>query len=117
MSYTRTYAEQVPTRADIEAGTGWQLLEFGAPWCPHCSAAQAPLKAWLAVRAVSHLKVEDGKGRPLGRSFTVKLWPTLVLLRDGAEVARVVRPRDDADLDPLGAAFQPDHAGVGPPTG
>jgi thioredoxin 1 len=24
----------------------------------------------------------------------VKLWPTLVLLRDGQEVARVVRPQD-----------------------
>lgn len=36
--------------------------------------------------------VEDGKGRPLGRSFRVKLWPTLIFLQDGAEVARVVRP-------------------------
>ncbi|MCA1715096.1 MAG: thioredoxin family protein, partial [Gammaproteobacteria bacterium] len=31
-------------------------------------------------------------GRPLGRSFRVKLWPTLVFLRDGVELARVVRP-------------------------
>ena len=39
-----------------------------------------------------HLKVEDGPGRPLGRSFRVKLWPTLVFLKDGQEVARIVRP-------------------------
>jgi len=37
-------------------------------------------------------KVEDGRGRPLGRSFGIKLWPTLVFLRDGQERARVVRP-------------------------
>jgi thioredoxin 1 len=41
---------------------------------------------------VRHLKVEDGRGRPLGRAFGVRLWPTLVLLRDGEELARVVRP-------------------------
>jgi thioredoxin 1 len=39
-----------------------------------------------------HCKVEDGPGRPLGRSYRVKLWPTLVLLRDGQEVGRLVRP-------------------------
>ena len=39
-----------------------------------------------------HVKVEDGPGLPLGRSFKVKLWPTLVFLHDGREVARLVRP-------------------------
>jgi len=42
--------------------------------------------------------VEDGPGRPLGRSFRVKLWPTLVFLKDGRELARVTRP---ANLDEL----------------
>jgi thioredoxin 1 len=41
---------------------------------------------------VHHLKIEDGRGKPLGRSFRVKLWPTLVFLRDGEEIARLVRP-------------------------
>jgi thioredoxin 1 len=44
---------------------------------------------------VRHIKVEDGKGKPLGRSFRVKLWPTLVFLRDGQVVARAVRPGRD----------------------
>ncbi|WP_447593579.1 thioredoxin family protein [Stenotrophomonas rhizophila] len=105
MSYARAYAAQEPGRAAVDAAPGWQLLEFGAPWCPHCSAAQAPLKDWLEARdTISHLKIEDGKGRPLGRSFQVRLWPTLVLLHDGQEVARVVRPRADADLAALAAA-------------
>jgi thioredoxin 1 len=43
---------------------------------------------------VRHLKIDDGPGRPLGRSFRVKLWPTLVFLKDGQEVERLVRPRD-----------------------
>ena len=41
---------------------------------------------------VRHLKVEDGPGQPLGRSFGVKLWPTFVFLRDGREVEKAVRP-------------------------
>jgi thioredoxin 1 len=106
MSYSRSYASQEPSRADIDAGTGWQLVEFGAPWCPHCSAAQLALKDWLDEHEMPHLKIEDGKGRPAGRSFKVTLWPTVILLRDGQEVARVVRPRGDGDLAVLGQALQ-----------
>jgi len=43
---------------------------------------------------VRHIKVADASGRRLGRSFTVKLWPTLVFLLGGEELARVVRPRN-----------------------
>jgi thioredoxin 1 len=45
--------------------------------------------------AVRHVKVEDGKGKPLGRSFRVKLWPTLIFLRDGRVVKEAVRPGPD----------------------
>ncbi len=41
---------------------------------------------------VQYLKIEDGPGRPLGRSFRVKLWPNLVFLRDGAVVEQFARP-------------------------
>jgi thioredoxin 1 len=42
---------------------------------------------------VRHIKVEDGPGRVLGRSYGVTLWPTLVFLQDGREIGRLVRPR------------------------
>jgi thioredoxin 1 len=45
--------------------------------------------------------VEDGKGRPLGRSFRVKLWPTLVYLDKGVEVGRVVRPNSAEDIEAI----------------
>lgn len=88
-----TYAAQQPARADVDALPGATVLEFGANWCGICQAAQPAITAALAGHAaLRHLKIEDGRGRPLGRSFGIKLWPTLVLLRDGREVARVVRP-------------------------
>ena len=86
-------ASPEPTRAEIDASTGPLLLEFGSSGCGHCRAAQPLIAAALAHHPLlRHLKIEDGPGRPLGRSFRVKLWPTLVFLRDGTERARLVRP-------------------------
>ena len=94
-----TYSVAQPTRAEIDALTGPVLLEFGTGWCGHCRATQAPLAAAFARHGgVPHLRVEDGPGRALGRSFKVKLWPTLVFLKDGQEVARLVRPLDSAEI-------------------
>ena len=91
----RTYSPIGPTRAEVDALEGATVLEFGTPWCGVCRATQhAIAEAFNGHARVRHLKIEDGPGRTLGRSYGVKLWPTLVFLRDGAEVARLVRPPD-----------------------
>lgn len=93
MSPVTPYSSDEPSRAEVEAMAGPTVLEFGANWCGICQAAQRTIGDALAAHApLRHLKIEDGRGRPLGRSFGIKLWPTLVVLRDGQEVARVVRP-------------------------
>jgi thioredoxin 1 len=93
MGMNTVYAAVEPSRTEVDALRGAALVEFGAPWCEHCRAAQPLLEQALASSpGLHHIKVEDGKGRRLGRSFTVKLWPTLIFLRDGKEVTRLVRP-------------------------
>ncbi|WP_406869705.1 thioredoxin family protein [Paraburkholderia fungorum] len=93
------YSPHAPSRAEIDALPGATVIEFGTNWCGFCQGAQASIaKAFEPHAGVRHLKVEDGPGRPLGRSFKVKLWPTLVFMRDGAEVARIVRPTSAADI-------------------
>jgi thioredoxin 1 len=95
-----TSAIEAPSLADVQAWQGLSLLEFGTEWCGHCRAAQPLIAQALAAQPHwQHCKVEDGPGRPLGRSYRVKLWPTLVLLRDGQEVGRLVRPAAAQDIE------------------
>jgi len=89
-----------PTRAEIDALDEPLLIEFGAAWCGHCQAAQPLIAAALASHPpLRHIRIEDGAGRRLGRSFGVKLWPTLIFLRHGSERARLVRPADSAAIE------------------
>ncbi len=96
------YAETAPTRAEVDALPGPTLLEFGSPTCGHCRRAQPLIAAALAAHpSVRHLKIADASGRRLGRSFGVKLWPTLVLFADGKQIARVVRPAAGGEIEAL----------------
>lgn len=93
MPYSENFTVDAPDRAEIDTLPGLSLIEFGVDWCPHCQAAQALLRGQLEkLPEIRHLKIEDGPGRRLGRSYRVKRWPTLILLRDGVEVGRAVRP-------------------------
>ena len=93
------YSTTQPERSDVDQLTGAVALDFGTNWCGICQGAAADIAAAMAAApAVRHMKVEDGPGRPLGRSFKVKLWPTIIVLKDGVEVARVVRPASQADV-------------------
>jgi len=94
------FLEQEPSRAEVDALPGATLLEFGTAWCGHCRRAQPLIAQALAAHpGVRHLRIADASGRRLGRSFEVKLWPTLVLLREGREAARLVRTATAAEIE------------------
>src|SRR5436853_1345709 len=102
MPATRDYAATEPPRSEVDALAGPTVLEFGNSWCGHCRRAQPLIQeAFARHPTVRHIKIADASGRRLGRSFAVKLWPTLIFLTDGKEIARLVRP---ADVQAIGAA-------------
>lgn len=96
------YVEEAFTYEEVGEFSGDTLLEFGAPWCGYCQAASTAIKEVVSDYAELRLiKIHDGKGKPLGRAFRVKLWPTLILVREGKEVARVVRPTSTSEVRQL----------------
>ena len=93
------YSSEEPTRAQIDSLVGPALIEFGNAWCGHCREAQPLIADAMGSHpALRHFKIAEGPGRPLGRSFKVKLWPTLIFLNAGAEVARLVRPASSREI-------------------
>jgi thioredoxin 1 len=96
--------EREPTRDEIDQTEGPVLLEFGASWCPYCQALAPKLAGLLSkYPGIRHIRIEDGPGRPLGRSFQVKLWPSLVFLRNGQVVKELARPDVEEVRDGLEA--------------
>src|SRR4051812_20072944 len=97
------YANLPLTRQEVDAMTGRVLLDFGTNWCGICQGAAPSIQAALEQRPdIRHIKIEDGPGRPLGRSFRVKLWPTLVLMKDGQVEKILVRPGEEEVAAALG---------------
>ena len=93
-----TYRDDI-LQSDVDALAGPVLLNFGTNWCGHCQAAAPAISEALKdFPRVKHVAVEDGPGRKFGRSFSVKLWPTLVFLKDGAEMTRLVRPKTTEEI-------------------
>ena len=113
---TSGYLPETIDRAQADALPGLTVLQFGTDWCGYCRAAEPHIERALAdVDGLTRILVEDGKGRALGRSYRVKLWPTLVFLVDGTEVARVVRPWSVDNLAP--AVDELRAAAAGPEAG
>jgi len=105
---TVEYAEVEPKREEVDALPGPTLVEFGSPWCGHCRRAQPLIAEALSAHPdVRHVKVADASGKRLGRSFKVKLWPTLVFLRDGKEATKLVRPQDSEEIKQALAQIDP----------
>ena len=111
---TSVYAPTEPARAEIDRLDGPAVIELGSAWCGYCRAAQPLLaSACSAHPRVSHIKVADGSGRPLGRSFGIKLWPTLVFMKQGREITRLVRPRNAAIISDALALIDGDPVAEG----
>lgn len=102
MGYSANYLTTDPKRAEIETLPGATVLEFGNEWCGFCRRAEPIIRGVLCRSSwqfVRHIKIADAGGKRLGRSYRVKLWPTLIFLKDGIENNRLVRPTAAHDVE------------------
>ncbi len=100
-------ASTLPDEA-LDTEPGPLLLDFGTDWCGWCRRAQPLVEAALTGHPqLRHVRIEDGPSRRLGRRFGIRLWPTLVLLADGHEAGRLVRPGSREEIEDWLAATLP----------
>ena len=81
---------------------GWALVDFYATWCPHCREFRPHYEAVAEGHTgnVTFLAADVDTARGAGERFSVSTIPTIVLLHQGALVARhsgVLRPDELAD--------------------
>ena len=94
------YSDQNITHEELTASKGWLLLEFGENWCPICQQAQPLIREVLTrFTDIERKMIIDGKGKRLGRVFKVKLWPSLILLYNGEEKGKLVRPESTLQIE------------------
>ncbi len=86
-----------------EVSKGVTLVDFYADWCGPCKVI-APIVSELADElsgkaVIAKVNVDDAQG--IASEFSVVSIPTLILLKDGKEVKRVVGVKDKNTLRDL----------------
>lgn len=85
------------------------LVDFWAPWCPHCRKID-PAYAQIAAEHAGSLeavKFDMDQDDALWEALNVELIPTLRLYADGKPVAELVAPESKAELQDFLAGLLP----------
>lgn len=72
----------------------YSLLDFYADWCGNCRV----LKPIIESLDIETEIIDCANDLLIAREFNISELPTLVLLKDGVEVARLVKPSPNKDF-------------------
>lgn len=81
---------------------GKVLVDFYASWCGPCKA-MAPILEELSQSRndLSVVKVDIDEAKEIVEKYQISSVPTLILFKDGTEVARVVGMKDRSAIEEL----------------
>lgn len=77
---------------DSTIAKGKVLIDFYTEWCGHCRIVQ-PVVEELSVKyadSVLVAKVDADTEKELADRYGIKIYPTIVVLEDGEEIARKI---------------------------
>lgn len=84
-------------------------MDFYTQWCGPCKLMKPTLVEWsesMAAQGVSFRSFEASKkNAPIGKALSIKSVPTLIVYKDGSEVARVVGNKLPALKEAIEAAL------------
>jgi thioredoxin 1 len=85
---------------DLEAGKGLVLVDFFATWCGPCQRLSPVLEDIQGDfdGKVKFFKSDIDESRTLAKKFSVMSVPTMVVLKDGAPVDRMVGYMSPEDI-------------------
>lgn len=89
-------------RFENEAKNGLVVLDFSAPWCPDCVKIEPIMKLLSEEYAgkVKFFKINIDSEEELKEAYNIRRIPTLVFLKDGAEVGeRLVEPDNKVSIE------------------
>ena len=88
--------------ARLRQNSGIALLDFYADWCGPCKAIAPTLEKFASENpGITVGKVNVDESESTAEEFGIKGIPTLVFLRDGREVARLVGLTSQGALEDL----------------
>ena len=86
-------------RAASERNQNYLLVDATASWCPPCKMMEKDtwpdprIAEWVAKRG-SAIQVDVDADRPAATALKIQAMPTMILFKDGKEVARVMGYKD-----------------------
>lgn len=89
-----------------EVASGYTLVDFYADWCGPCRMMEPVLTQFASENTgkVAVGKLDIDSSQKVTQNFQVTSIPTLILLKDGKEVKRIVGVKDLSTLKKLIAA-------------